>query len=46
MAISDEDLERLGRCAELAIAPGAVVDGPAATLADAVKSLYGAKYRP
>ena len=28
------------------IAPGTVVDGPAATLADAVKSLYQAKYRP
>jgi tRNA(Arg) A34 adenosine deaminase TadA len=28
------------------IAPGAVVDGPSATLADAVKPLYQAKYRP
>jgi hypothetical protein len=55
VAISDDDLDRLGRCVEL---PGTaledgdepfgsiLVDGPAPGYADTMKSLYESKFRP
>jgi hypothetical protein len=44
VAISDDDLDRLGRCVELART--ALDDGPAPEYADTMKSLYEAKFRP
>jgi hypothetical protein len=56
VALSDDDLDRLGRSIELAreasmppadpAAPGVVVDGPANGYADVMKSLYEAKFLP
>jgi hypothetical protein len=55
VAISDDDLDRLGRSVELpgtALEDGGepfgsiLVDGPAPGYADTMKSLYESKFRP